>query len=154
MDIDLIKLNTTSRVDFEIEPDMSEYLGEGILGTEGLKVKGYIKDNLTEEYEIHLEITGTIILESAINLQPVLKKIDIVYDDFIENLVEKYKKSANKLDILPIIWENILMEIPMRVVSSDAKPIMEGNGWKLIDDKEPINSPFEKLDELLDRKEV
>ncbi len=44
------------------------------------------------------------------------------------------------------------MEIPMKVVSENAKNIhMEGEGWKLLtdDDEGNTNSPFEKLNEIL-----
>ena len=64
---------------------------------------------------------------------------------------EKYINSKNSLDILPIIWENILMEIPMRVVSEDAEDVaLSGDGWKFITGEEKTeNSELSKLKDLL-----
>ena len=65
---------------------------------------------------------------------------------------ENERNFKNTIDILPIIWENILMEIPMRVVNSDISSIpKEGKGWKLIDEdeeEENINPEFAKLKDL------
>ena len=94
-------------------------------------------------------------LPCAITLEPVLYpfsiKIDENIEEFFENEEKKFKTCENSIDIFSIIWENILMEIPMKVVSEKAKNVhMEGEGWKLINDDEiKTNSPFEKLNEIL-----
>lgn len=133
MDLSLITLNTKGRLDFDITPDMSEYHNDDIKRLESIRVQGCIIDNGTDEYEISLHITGVGIYKSAINLEDVRMKIDIEYSDFIKNLPDIYKKSANTLDILPIIWENILLEIPIRAVnSSDTFAKTQGDGWEII----------------------
>lgn len=132
MNISLIPLNTKGRVDFEIEPDMSNYKNEEIIRLENIYASGYIIDNGTDDYEINLHITGTAILKSAINMGEVREDLDIKYEDFIRNLVEIYKNSANTLDILPIIWENILLEIPIRAVNANDEFIStSGDGWEI-----------------------
>ena len=69
----------------------------------------------------------------------------------MENIEENSTNFQNSIDILPIIWENILMEIPMRVVSEDAEDItLSGDGWKFITGEEKTeNSELSKLKELL-----
>lgn len=132
MIINLIKLNSTGRVDFNGTPDLSSYINDEVRGFNDINVNGYILDNGTDDYEIYLRIKGELILRSAINGSDVPYKIDIKYDDFITNLVEIYKKSANTLDILPIIWENILLEIPIRAVNPDDEfEKTSGDGWEL-----------------------
>ena len=132
MNISLIPLNTKGRVDIDINPDMSEYKNNLVNRLEGIHVIGYILDNGTDDYEIKLNITGKAIVKSAINLEDVVIDLDIKYEDFIKNLVEIYKKSANSLDILPIIWENILLEIPIRAVNSgDEYEKLSGDGWEI-----------------------
>ena len=50
---------------------------------------------------------------------------------------EKFKNNQKSIDILPIIWENILMEIPMKVVSDNTNNIVtSGNGWELLKDED------------------
>ena len=66
---------------------------------------------------------------------------------------KKLKNIENSIDILPIIWENILIEIPMRVVSEGAEDLsLHGDGWELITEEKPKqehNPELEKLKELL-----
>lgn len=40
------------------------------------------------------------------------------------------KKSQNMLDIIEFLWENIVLEVPIRVTGS-AGVNMKGNGWEL-----------------------
>ena len=60
------------------------------------------------------------------------------------------KNIGNTIDILPIIWENILMEIPTHVVSPGASSTeLEGNGWNLNkSNNEKGNSELSKLKDL------
>jgi len=133
MKIELIPLNTKGRVDFDKKVELTEYTNTMIDSIEEINVKGYIIDNGTEDYEINLHITGYMYLKSAINSNKVPYKLDIQYEDFITNLVENYKNSSNSLDILPIIWENILLEIPMRAVNEeDAFVSVKGEGWEVL----------------------
>ncbi len=140
MNLSLITLNTKGRLDFDITPDMSTYQSNDIKRLEDMRVKGSIIDNGTDEYEINLHITGFGIYKSAVNLDDVKSKIDIEYSDFIKNLPDIYKNSANTLDILPIIWENILLEIPIRAVnSSDTFAKTQGDGWEIISEDSENN---------------
>ena len=130
--IDLIKLNTTGRVDFKIEPDLSDYYNDQIKNFENLSVEGFISD-LDKTYQINIHITGKMILKSSINLSDVTKELDIFYDEYIDNLAQDYKKTSKSLDISPIIWENILLEIPLRAVNeNDEYKISSGDGWEII----------------------
>lgn len=133
MNINLAILNTKKRVDFSGSPDLSKYYNEEIKDIKDLSVEGTIVDNDTNEYEINLHIKGTLILASSINGSDVPENIDVEYSDFIENLVENYKNGSNSLDILPIIWENILLEVPIRAVNeNDSFEVDHGNGWEIV----------------------
>ncbi len=134
MNINLITLNTKGRVDFDFDTKMEGYTNDEIRSIDNINCKGYILDNGTEEYEVNLHITGHLTLISAINNEDVPFEIDTEYDDFVNNLVENYKNSSNSLDILPIIWENILLEIPIRAINeNDSYELTEGNGWEVLE---------------------
>lgn len=128
--------------------------GSTLLSLNDVKIRGkiYLEH---EEYYISATVWGTMVLPCAITLEEVEVPFSIQIDENLEEFEEKeekkYKKCQNSIDILPIIWENILMEIPMKVVSEKAKNIhLEGDGWRLITDgEEKKNSPFEKLNDLL-----
>ncbi len=137
MNLNLITLNTQGRVDFDDEVDLCSCHDERVLSFESVHAKGSILDNGTDEYEINLQITGKMNLKSSINGEPVPRQLDIKYSDFINNLVENYKNSSNSLDILPIIWENILLEIPIRAVNeSDTFAKTSGEGWEVLESDE------------------
>lgn len=134
MIIDLIELNTKGRVDFRGEPTFENCMHPDIKGFENILCAGQIIDNGTEEYQLSFILTGTMILKSAINGSDVHYDLFIKYDEFVANLVENYKKSTNSLDILPILWENILLEIPIRAVNDqDEFDLTEGEGWEVLE---------------------
>ena len=96
-------------------------------------------------------------LSCAITLEPVDYPFSLEINDDLTNLIGEnevnIKKSENSIDIFPIIWENILVEIPMRVVSEKAKDLkLEGNGWRMLsedDIEQETNPELEKLKDLL-----
>ncbi len=133
MNLNLIELNTKGRVDFDEDVILDNFKDDRIISINNVHIKGYILDNGTNDYEINCNITGSITLKSAINNSPVPYELDIGYNDFIPNLGEKYKKSSNSLDILPIIWENILLEIPIRATNeTDTFEATSGEGWEIL----------------------
>ena len=72
-----------------------------------------------------------------------------------ENIEETSINLQKTLDITDILWQNILIEVPSKVVSDKNKNLkLEGNGWRLIseDDLNNINNPLSELEDLL-RKE-
>ena len=93
-----------------------------------------------------------MVLPCAITLKPTDYKFSVDINEKVEENEENY---TNTLDIFPIIWENILMEIPMRVVSPGAEDIkMSGDGWKLVTDDDVTSSPFAELADMLNDREV
>ena len=59
----------------------------------------------------------------------------------------------NTIDILPILWQNIIVEIPLKVTTHEDVDL-KGDGWRLISEEDyekerSQNSPFSNLEELL-----
>lgn len=134
MNLNLITLNTKGRLDFDEDIDLKDYNDSRIISLENIHVSGFIIDNGTDDYELNFTLTGVMNLKSAINNSKVPYELDIKFNDFVNNLVENYKKSANSLDILPIIWENILLEIPIRATNeNDSFSKTSGNGWEILE---------------------
>ncbi len=157
MNIDLTRL--FSRIDKEVSVDeiysFTELEGTGVTSIDNVSIKGYIKLNALSEPYLNLDIEGVMVIPCAITLKPVEYPFSIKIEGDLEEIAddnpEKYINSKNSLDILPIIWENILMEIPMRVVSEGADDVaLEGDGWKFITGNEKVeNSELSKLKDLL-----
>ena len=102
--------------------------------------EAYVKGNLT--YLGCLEVSH----EENPNFNPNGKYPRIAYQAFY------------RLDITEFLWQNILVEIPLKVVSEKNEGItLEGNGWRLITEEElnkSNNSPFSELSKMFDsRKE-
>ena len=161
MDIDLLRLRNGIDSKVEVNETYSfskeELEGTDILRLDNLKIEGEITIDAMDEVYLSLSVTGSMDLPCAITLEPVPYPIDILIEGNLEELTDDFtKKALNTIDILPIIWENILVEVPMRVVSPNADPSkMHGDGWKLITDEEAkVNSELSKLEELLETSEV
>ena len=159
MNIDITKLKSGyeeyADVDIDYSFSKEQLEGTDLLELNDVKIIGEISGDL-DDYYLSLTIEGIMILPCAVTLEPVSYPFTINLDDNYTNLMtetsKNIKKTENSIDIFPIIWENILMEIPMRVVSKKAKDIkLEGNGWKLITDDEESNknNEFDKLNDLL-----
>lgn len=160
MVIDLIRLKNGIDDKIVIDEKLNvskEYLDKvNIIELKDVKVEGEITRNSNYDYYVSLDIYGTMVLPCSISLKPTNYEFTIKIDDnlldLLEEIDENVKKVENTIDIFPIIWENILMEIPMRVVNSDISSIpKEGKGWKLIDEdeeEENINPEFAKLKDL------
>lgn len=157
MIVDLTRL--FSRIDKEIlvneEHSFTELEGTGVISIDNVSISGTVSLNALHEPYLNLDVAGVMIIPCAITLKPVEYPFSIKIEGDLEEISEenpeKYINSKNYLDILPIIWENILMEIPMRVVSQGAEDItLEGDGWKFITGDEKVeNSELSKLKDLL-----
>ena len=151
MEIDLNILNVKSKVDIDMQVSFpKEDLNKaGILDMEKVNVKGNLTYN--EEYILKVNIKGEMTLPCSLTLEPVNYPFDIDIDENIDEFIENSKKTQKTIDILPIIWENILMEIPMKVISPNAKNMKtKGEGWELITDSEKKgNHSLAKLKDLL-----
>ena len=135
-----------------------ELQGTDVISLDDVKIVGEITKDAIENLYLNIDVKGTLVLPCAITLKPVNYPFDIKIEGNIDELVgeneKSVKKDENTLDILPIIWENILMEIPMRVVSEDAEEELsnlEGNGWRVITEENDgeINPELAKLKDLL-----
>ena len=143
--------------DFTISSDV--YKNVGILDLKNCHVVGTIYLDSLSMLVVNLTVTGIMVIPDSVTTEPVdypfTSKIDEEFDINDENFIEYYQKSQNILDIMKILWENIVLEVPMRfTVTKDAH--LSGEGWSLGEDKnkdDQIDPRLAKLSELLDRKE-
>ena len=64
----------------------------------------------------------------------------------------KYNFFQKTIDITEDLWQNILVEIPLKCVNDKNKDLtLEGDGWRLIseDDVKLENNPLNSLKDLL-----
>ncbi|MCI9586277.1 MAG: DUF177 domain-containing protein [Bacilli bacterium] len=132
-----------------------ELKNSGILELNNIKINGEITKNSIDDYNINIIVEGIMVLPCSVTLKPVNYDFNInIEGNLIEMLSEfneNYENNQKTIDIFPIIWENILMEIPIRIVSDDISDVKtRGEGWELItEDKNPVNPNLAKLKDLL-----
>lgn len=154
MNIDITKLKSGIETSIEI----NEKLDIDVSNTEIIELKdtelhGTITKD-SEGYYINAILSGIMTLPCSVTLKPVDIEFNTEIDGNIEDLLEEIgifdKKNENTIDIFPIIWENILMEIPMRVVSDEIDTnSLKGDGWQVVTG-EVISSPNPELEKLKD----
>ena len=129
------------------------YENTSIKGLDEVKVNGIIKYNAADEIQINLDVNGDMELIDAVTNEPIKYpfsfQIDEILEENDENLTKYFEKSQNILDIIEFLWENIVLEVPIRVTGS-AGVNMKGNGWELNSKNEDdgLDPRFEKLNEL------
>lgn len=155
LNIDLTRLKSgiVDYIEVDVEHSFSkeELENTSILEFNNCKITGTIS-NTYEDLEINLSVEGAISLPCAVSLKPVNYPINIKIEGNFKDLFAEIDTNVeNSIDIFPIIWENILMEIPLRVVSDDLSDVKtSGEGWRLITEKEEeINPELAKLKDLL-----
>lgn len=160
MTIDLTPLisNIAESLDINSKISMPEdfYKGTDIRKLSELEVVGSISDIGDRIYNLRVNVSGNMTLPCALSLEDVEYpfSLNIIQnygstDDFEQN----YKIMSNTLDILPILWENIVLEIPNRVVKENVVINTKGDGWSLVNDGEIKNNQLSELKELLDMEE-
>lgn len=135
MKIDLNYLNRFGKMnidsDFVIDEDY--YKNTDIRKLENLHVSGEVSVDYDDYINLNVKITGRMILPCAMTLNDVPHDFTSEVEENIGKFEEIYKNNKNLLEISPILWENIVLEIPIRVVSKDIKPSnTSGDGWELI----------------------
>ena len=158
MIIDLTNLitNKEQSIPIDIDVDINNELlsNTNIRKLINTKFNGIIKKSYDDEYEISGTINGIMILPDDITLEDTEYEFSTeVEEKFIENdqsIDNNLKIIQNKLDITDFLWQNILVEIPMKVINKKNKNLkLEGNGWRLTTEeelkKDNNNSPFQDL---------
>lgn len=137
MKIDLFKLNNFNEVFIDEDISFAEeyYIDSDIRDVKNFHVKGNIMLDYEDFIVTDLLLTGDLILPCAITLDDVLYPIEVKMEENIGKFEDFYNKNKNTLDILPFIWENIVTEVPIRVVKEDIGDIkLSGDGWEVVSD--------------------
>ena len=104
--------------------------------------------NIEETLNLKGIVKGIMVLEDSISLD----EIDYEFvSEIDEDLEENSEKSSNILDITDVLWQNILLEVPLKLTNVESFDEYHGDGWKLIseDSIESTNNPFKELEEML-----
>ncbi len=155
----ITKLTDEILIDDEVYIDKEYLKNTDIKDISKVKIKGNIKE-FEGEYNLNLNIKCTLTLVCSISLKDVKYDINIDINEVISDnnesidIEENNKIINNTIDLIPIIWQNIILEVPLKVISDDVKvENINGDGWRFITDekvvKKDIDPRLEKLKEFL-----
>lgn len=131
MKIDLRKLYSLASVDVDgvITFPEERLKSAGIIRLEDVSVHGKAIINYEDEIELDLDLSGKMYLPCAISLE----EVEVPFATKIEEIIEENNINNNfYLDLSDILWENIVLEIPIKVVKEGVQlETSSGKGWSV-----------------------
>jgi len=127
--------------------DLLSYIKDtDIINISPVKVSGNFEIYDNSLYDFYFNIKCTLTLACAITLEEVPYEMDIQAEEvFTSDETDEYNTIEGiTIDLLPIIWSNIILEKPMRVLSKNAYKNSESESVEL-DEEESINQAFANL---------
>lgn len=166
MNIDLTKLMTNEveeiPLDIDVEMDEERFKTTSIRKLKDVKFQGEITRTLDGIYQISGKLFGEMILPDDVTLADVAvnfsSDIEENFHEFGDMEEKRLEINQNRLDITEFLWQNILVEIPLKVRAKGNENLtLKGDGWRLVTEEElekGNNSPFSELSKIFDsRKE-
>lgn len=131
MKIDLRKLYSLASVDVDstITFPVERLKSAGIIRLEDVNVHGKAIINYEDEIELNLDLSGKMYLPCAISLE----EVEVPFATKIEEIIGENNINNNfYLDLSDILWENIVLEIPIKVVKEGVQlETSSGKGWSV-----------------------
>lgn len=131
MRIDLRKLYSLASVgvDGTITFPEEKLKSAGIIRLEDVSVHGKAIINYEDEIELDLDLSGKMYLPCAISLE----EVEVPFATKIEEIIGENNINNNfYLDLSDILWENIVLEIPIKVVKEGVHlETSSGKGWSV-----------------------
>jgi len=149
MIIDLRELKKVDEIVIKenIEFSSELYKTSEILYLKDFHFEGKLSYNSIDEVVFAGKLSGIMVLSDSITLEEI--SLPLKLD--IEEIVEEFE---NNLDISLILWQNIVLEIPIRITKHTSPKKVSGEGWSLQDEtKEIYDERLAPLRELLEEKE-
>ena len=159
MNIDLTSLITNKEkrltLDIKVNYEKEKLKKTNIRELKNVTFNGEIIKLYNDDYQISGLLKGKMILPDDVTLEDT----EINFQSNINEKIKDYNSNndtilkiiQNKLDISEFLWQNILVEIPLKVINKKNENLnLNGNGWRLITEeelKDNNNSPFKELQE-------
>lgn len=131
MKIDLRKLYSLASVNVDgvITFPEERLKSAGIIRLEDVSVHGKAIINYEDEIELDLDLSGKMYLPCAISLE----EVEVPFATKMEEIIGENNINNNfYLDLSDILWENIVLEIPIKVVKEGVHlETSSGKGWSV-----------------------
>ena len=134
IDLNLINRLGKQEIDETIDTNLLDLSNTEIIRVNIAHFEGLASLNYVEDLELTGVLIGEMVLPCSITLEEVNYPFEIDVEENLGNFDEILKKNKNSLEILPIMCENIVLEIPMKVVKKGIDITnISGDGWELSD---------------------
>ena len=139
------KVNNIS-IDEEFTIPKEDYANTDIIDLAKVKVKGNLTYPDVDDLLLEVDCSSTMKLNDSVSLEPVNYPFSFKIS---ENVSEFLEKDQFTLDIISILWENIVLEIPIRYSEVTDYKDLTGDGWRVISEDDVnitnTNNPFKDL---------
>ena len=146
INLDEIFTNITDAIilDYDVEFNSDKYHLPEIKGLKSVHINGQIELDENEEVILTGTLSGTMTILDSISLDEVNYNFETELDENLEEIIENDK---NSIDIIDILWQNIVLEVPLRYTEVTDYSKYSGDGWRLISEEElkQENNPFQVL---------
>ena len=127
------------------------YCNSDIIDLSDVEVSDSVIKIIEDDFYIKMQINGKMTIKDSITLEDVFYPFSIEIDDKLTEFVEN---NENSLDIIEILWQNIVLEVPLRYTEVSDYEKYQGDGWKLVSEEDLVNkNPFNTLLENEDRSD-
>ena len=132
MNIDLRKFNYSNTIEVDSDITFTEdyFKDTDIRNIKSAHVEGEFSINSLDELEANLSVSGTFILPNSVTLEDVSLDFNNEIEENYGNIDNFFNNKQNTLDILALIWENIVSEVPMKVTDGNEPEELNGDGWQ------------------------
>lgn len=120
-----------------------------------INVKGDLHyDMQSDLLTCDMVITGKMVLPCAITSEDVIypfhSNTSVVFAfRKVEENEDIYEAKGDVVELLPIVFQTIMMEVPLKVVKDDIKEYPKGNGWEVISEQDYQSSKKDEVDPRL-----
>ena len=154
MVVDLSSLLNTTLSSIEVN-DKVIIPEEYYKNTDIVSLKDLVFDGNISVIENEADVIGTLkgvmVLNDSISLEEINYPFSVEIDEEIEDFSTN---STNTLDITDILWQNIVLEVPLKLTNVTNFDEYCGDGWKLVseDSISNTNNPFKELEDMLGKE--
>lgn len=152
MELDLTRLNNylenSLDINQTIEIPKDLYKNSSIIELKDVNIDGQVFRSSTNIITLKANLTGIMVLEDSISLDLINYEFSCEIDEELEESLEKIE---NTLDITEILWQNIMLEVPLKFTNVKNFNEYQGDGWKLVDEDsiKSTNNPFIELKDII-----
>ena len=132
-------------IDQLVDFDESYYKKTTIKGLKDVHVKGKIYYSQTGEVIFSGKIKGIMSLQEANTGElvdyPFKSEVSEILAENNNIEANLRTNTQNSLDLKEVLWQNIVLEVPIRVVESLKPKLSKGEGWELMDENSKKEDP-------------